>query len=72
MHFRAQAFANSLGHLVAPRRLVGDLIGSNIAYDMPGSYSDKLKIAPDELETALNELRRALEKLELVLNINWL
>ena len=43
-----------------------------MAHDMPGSYSDKLEIAPDELETALNELRRALEKLEFVLNINQL
>ena len=43
-----------------------------MAHDMPGSYSDKLKIAHDELETALNELRRALEKLEFVLNINQL
>ena len=43
-----------------------------MANGMPGSYSDKLEIAPDELETALNELRRALEKLEFVLNINQL
>ena len=57
---------------MAPRGLVGDPIGSNMAHDMPGSYSDKLIIALDGLETALNELKRALEKLQLVLNIIWL